>query len=46
MAEFLEKIFPNHFFDVISTKELKDRQSEDVLLLVKTTDGSSKNFKL
>ena len=42
MVEFLEQKFPNHFFDVISTKELEDRQSEDALLSVKTIDGSSK----
>ena len=41
-VEFLEQKFPNHFFDVISAKELEDRQSQDTLLLIKTIDGSSK----
>ena len=39
---FLKKKIPTHFFDVISTKELEDRQKEDALLLVKTIDGSLK----
>ena len=42
MVKFLEQKFPNHFFDVISTKELKDRWGEDTILSVKTIDGSSK----
>ena len=42
MVEFHEPKFPDNLFDVISTKELEDRQSEDALLSVKTTDGSSK----
>ena len=42
IVEILEQKFPNNFFDVISTKELEDRRSEDVLLSVETIDGSSK----
>ena len=42
MVEFHEQKFPDNLFDVISTKELEDKQSEDALLSVKTTDGSSK----
>ena len=42
LVEFLGQKFPNHFFDVISIKELEDRRSEDALLMVKTIDGSSK----